>query len=638
MITADNTIAGKVKTGTLGYSNTCVRRKNGIGMKKSVFIRLTAILLVGILLAGCGTTSQNNEADPAASENSSAPAAQPALDSKTEKSVRHNIEERSYPTYLRDLDTELTEPFPLCFIDGVNDLPYVELRDWAELLYFLYHEENEDPDYELTFNDNGDTVTLERESGYTMEFDFAKDRIVFEDYNAFVHNSTDSTLLDLLSETGFNESGEAQLFLRDTKASFDRYGDMMTIDLAAYGIEMIEQEGKHYVPLQTLNDFLVAPLLESFLFNGKALILANDDYLFDYREGEYTPLAEFYYDVPRAQRSDALAEYGYNELCLVLDKLYGLKEPHDIQSFRQLFWQIGYDEVLSGNDPVDADQALKSFIDYYLDDLHSVFNEFSWMAGMDAIPDSTGISNRKFMEYSDTYRTARARFYPDGCPYYEEVGNTAYITFDSFDSDYRGEAFYAGLESGEIPDDTLGLIIYAHSQITREDSPIENVVLDLSNNTGGAVDAGIFVLGWLLGDAPFSVKDMATGAMSTSVYRADVNLDRRFDAQDTVEDKNLFCLISPMSFSCGNLVPAALKSSQKVTLLGKTSGGGSCVVQPLSTAWGTVFQISSSRRMSFLKNGSFYDIDQGVDPDYFINDFSNFYNRKALTAYINGLF
>ena len=59
-------------------------------MKKSVFIRLTAILLVGILLAGCGTTAKNNEADPAASENSSAPAAQPALDSKTEKSVRHN--------------------------------------------------------------------------------------------------------------------------------------------------------------------------------------------------------------------------------------------------------------------------------------------------------------------------------------------------------------------------------------------------------------------------------------------------------------------------------------------------------------------------------------------------------------------
>ena len=85
-------------------------------------------------------------------------------------------------------------------------------------------------------------------------------------------------------------------------------------------------------------------------------------------------------------------------------------------------------------------------------------------------------------------------------------------------------------------------------------------------------------------------------------------------------------------------MPNALKSSQKVTLLGRTSGGGSCTVQSLSTAYGTVFQISSSKRMSFLKNGSFYDIDQGIDPDYYINDIANFYDREALTQFINGLF
>ena len=105
-------------------------------------------------------------------------------------------------------------------------------------------------------------------------------------------------------------------------------------------------------------------------------------------------------------------------------------------------------------------------------------------------------------------------------------------------------------------------------------------MLDLSNNLGGAVDAAVVTLSWFLGDAPFSVKNMATGALSTSVYRADVNLDHQYDEKDTVADKRLFCLISPVSFSCGNLVPAALKSSQKVTLLGRTSGGGSCVVQP----------------------------------------------------------
>ena len=597
------------------------------------------MLLACILLAGCGASGQGAEATADGAE--AAPAqpqtAEETVSAEQDGQQLRQIREQSFPCYIDDLDTELKEPYPLYFVDGVDDLPYVELYAWAELLCFLNREHCSDPGYGLTIYENGDTVRLERESGYTMELDFENDTILFDDYDAFVHNSNDTTLIDLLWDSGFNESGEAQLFQRNKQASFDRYGDMMTVDLAAYGIEMIVQDGMYYLPLQTMNDFLVAPMLTSFLFNGEALILANDDQLFDYQEGSYTALAEFYYDVPQTQRSDALAEFSYNELCLVLDTHYGLKEPHDIQSFRKLFWQIGFDEALRGNDPVDADKALKEFIDYYLDDLHSVFNEYSWMSGLDAIPSSTGMANRKITEHEKAYEAVRKSFYPDGCPGYEEVGDTAYVTFDTFKSTYVGEAFYAGAETGEIPDDTLGLIIYAHQQITREDSPIENVVLDLSNNTGGAVDAAVFVLGWILGDAPFSVKDMATGAMSTSVYRADVNLDRRFDESDTIQDKNVYCLISLVSFSCGNLVPAVLKSSQKVTLIGRTTGGGSCVVQPLSTAYGTVFQISSARRLSFLKNGSFYDIDQGVDPDYYLNDLASYYDRRLLNNFIDGL-
>ena len=43
-------------------------------------------------------------------------------------------------------------------------------------------------------------------------------------------------------------------------------------------------------------------------------------------------------------------------------------------------------------------------------------------------------------------------------------------------------------------------------------------------------------------------------------------------------------------------------------------------------------------RMSFLKNGSFYDIDQGIEPDYYIDNIENYYDRAALTRFINGLF
>ena len=416
--------------------------------------------------------------------------------------VSHSIDERSYRFYIDSADDYLEEEFPLCFIDGVDDLPYVEVEEWAELLYFINTSLMNDPGYGLSIEYKGDVVTLERESGYTMNFDFANNRLVFDDYDAFLHNSDDTTLIDLVSESTTDDYGNSLLIWRNKADSFDRYGDVMTVDLAAYGISMIAQDGDYYVPLQTLCDFTLMNTQLGVIFNGEALFMANDSLFFDYAEGDYSELAYLYYDAPSGDRSDALAEYSYNELCLALDTFYGLKEAHNISSFRQLFWEIGYDEVLSGNNAFDADNALKSIIDYYLDDLHSVFNEYSYLAGMNPISQSTGIANRKIAEHEKEYGAARDVAYPDGWLQYEEVGNTAYITFDNFTSDYYGSAYYSAREEGEELDDTVALIIDAHSRITREGSPIENVVLDLSNNTGGAVDASVVVISWFLGMPP----------------------------------------------------------------------------------------------------------------------------------------
>ena len=583
-------------------------------MRNQIARRLS-LLLVFVLLLACSV--------PAYGENGEA----------------HSIEQRSYPFYGgRSAETVLSDDFPLYFVDGVDDLPFVDVYDWAELLCAINTEMKGDLGYELTVENNDPVVTLERESGYTLDFDFANGVLIFQDYDAFQHNSNDSTLIDLVSEQSTDEEGRPLLIRRNKMDSFDRYGDVMTVDLAGNGIPMVAQDDCYLVPLQTLDDFTLLESLVSVVFNGQALFLANDDMFFSYESNEYTETARLFYEAPASERSDALADYSYNELCLALDTFYGLKDVHDIDSFRRLFWQIGYDEVLSGSSALAADNALKSFIDYYLDDLHSAFNDYSALAGLNPISGSTGIANRKFDNHADAYYEARAAAYPDGYLAYEEVGNTAYITFDTFNYSYSGPAYYEAKESGEQLSGTVAQIIDAHARITRENSPIENVVLDLSNNTGGAVDAAIVVLCWFLGDGPFSIKNMATGAMSTAVYRADINLDHEFDERDTVADKNLYCLISPVSFSCGNLVPAALKSSQMVTLIGRTSGGGSCSVQPMSTAYGTLFQISSCMRMSFLKNGSFYDIDQGVEPDYYIDNIANYYNRAALTDFINGLF
>ena len=231
---------------------------------------------------------------------------------------------------------------------------------------------------------------------------------------------------------------------------------------------------------------------------------------------------------------------------------------------------------------------------------------------------------------------ARAKVYPDGVPGYEEVGNTAYVTFDTFSAQLTSKPYYETENTMDLGD-TIGLIIYAHEQITREDSPIENVVIDLSCNGGGDANAAEFTIAWFLGMGSVGMEDAMTGAMCVSSYRADVNRDHVFDEKDTLGDRRLFCLISPVSFSSGNLVPCMFKESGLVTLLGRNSAGGACVIQPISSAWGTSFRISSPRRLSFMKNGSFYDIDRGAEPDFVLTTPAVFYNRAALTEYLNSL-
>lgn len=559
-----------------------------------------------------------------------------------DKPASYEITERTYTFYDGDIEDMLDQPFPLYFLDGVDDLPYVELESWMDLLIFLNREWLDDPKYDLMFNASGTDAAYVRENEYHMQFDFDEKTILFDDYNAFVHSSSEGSLLDLLSASGFTEAGESELFQRNLSASYDRYGDELKLNLAKYHIPMVMQDGKYYIPLQTMNDILISPTLRAtILFNGECLMIVNRDILGTVWNG-LTELGELYYQAKGDGRSKELAEFGYYELCFVLDNLYGLKEPHEIKSFDQFFWQMGFDEEFLNASPEEADELLYKLIDFYLDDLHSEFIAYSYLTGPREVDWTTGPATRKFDESVEMYGDARAAaddFYEDAPdPYvYEEFGNTAYLVFDHFTS-HSASTYYEWAETGEdIPWDTIKLVIYAHDGIYREDSPIENVVIDLSNNTGGSVDAAIFLMGWILGDVPFSVKDTFTGALSTASYRADVNLDRRFTSGDVLDDKNVFVLVSPVSFSCGNLVPAAFKASDKVTLLGRTTGGGSCIVQPLSTAWGTFFQISGPQRMSFLKNGSFYDIDTGVAPDFTLVKPERYYDREKLTEYINSL-
>ena len=537
-----------------------------------------------------------------------------------------NLSSEAVPFYRGSIDnvSEIT----LYYKDGQTDIPYVDMDTVREVAIDAQRY-LEDDGYQLTMETDGKMVDFVRENGSRVFIDFDESSIGWDDYNLFTTASYAQQQLDVLSNTGLDENGEPELFQRGD-SSFVRRGESIGLYFEDFFIELIYEDGKGYMPLQTFSDLFLAYFYINLAYNGEAVFMIEATDLGDMRET--------YYSVEPRERSAELARFNYVETCLSLQFNYGLKDEHDIPSFGTLFELTGIDQAMQSTDALEANVALSDVINGYIDDLHSAFVFASPYAGDVAVePNVQSLSANRIIGHAQRLSAAAREYFPDGMRFYQEIGNTAYISFNSFTADYDND-YYGALASGEPIADTIGIIMYAHAQITRENSPIENVVLDLSLNTGGHADAAIYTIAWFLGECDLHLEDAVTGARSSTNYRVDVNGDRKFDENDSIAHLNRYCLVSPVSFSCGNLVPAVFKNSNQVTLLGRQTGGGACAVQPLASADGSIWQISSRLRLSTVTNGSFYAVDQGVAPDVLIDKDESYYDREALTEYINSLF
>lgn len=582
----------------------------------AIFIAVSMTFLSGCAQADISPSETATSSDPA-QESFQESAQEPAQDSHI-----YEIEEKTVPLYAGSPDEKII--VNLVFMDGVKDVPYISVENFK----YIFEEIMEsplNPDFAVSIEKDGENVILTRDTGYPVRLVFDRDSIEFYDLDAFFRKTDEATLIDSVEIPTFDEEGQPQFF--EITDSYEKYGQAVIINVGDYGIDLIHQDDGYYLPLHLVSDIFMSQYDLGFIYNGSAIYVGSG--------GDFSAYDDLFYNENYpAKRSKELAEFNYNELCLALDYIYGLKSQHDITDFDIMYTQTGLKDSMLSEDPVESCQALCESINVYLDDLHSAYMKNIYVKNNrleSKHPVSAMLSDRD----EERFTSARAEYYGDAVPGYEEIGNTAYITFDQF---VYGSIDYYTEKAEDHLDDTMGLMIYSFKQITRDNSPIKNVVLDLSANIGGAVPSAAYVIAMFLGDGSISVKDVTSNALVTQNFKADLNLDRKFDDNDTLHGKyNLICLISPVSFSCANLVPSVLKNSHEAILMGQTSGGGSCMVQHLTTADGSLFQISGPRLMSYTKNGSFYDIDRGVEPDFTIPAARQFYDRKNLTTYINEL-
>ena len=565
------------------------------------------------------------------------------------------------------------QPVQLAFFNEKYSIPYMDLDEafyfFDKALEFIEADEG----HSHTYSVNGQTAVFTRENGASARFDASDGSITFSDYDMICRFSSAKNGGDLLTNFPY-QTDENGKVLRNSKgaplvsliqrspqnASVSKKRGQLRLELfKKYGIPMHVYEGMFFLPVSTISDLFYSEYGLCLAYNGKDLFLlqATDPFGNKTKNAKGKTIEQLFYKGNKKNYDADLALFNYQELIMMLEVKYGLTDlVLENAKYDEFFEKEGLkDRFLSGKPKAAAD-VLKEFIVVYLDDMHCVMKSpgpyvgksFETRVSMDTELPKTEYW-KPFLEGLDKDSESRAKTeIVDRSRHpipYMEIGNTAYVTFDSFEDFYDNhqvyysEKFKVAVDSYLAESDPVAIAYYANSQINRPQSPIKNVVIDISLNTGGSLDSAMYLLSWIQGYARLDIANSKIGSEYSNTYHADVDLDGEITSKDTLASKPLkiYCVISSSTFSCGNLLASCLKESKSAKLLGRKSGGGACAVQACVTPDGNVFTFSGNYKFSAVRNGVYHTIDEGVNPDYPIEDAKKMYDRVWLTDYINSL-
>ena len=93
---------------------------------------------------------------------------------------------RRYPVLCADVNSTLGSDWQLFFTDEADDMPWLDLEELGDMVTALENDVYGKPGFLLTYDQEGDIFTLQRENGSFMMVDYSTNTISFDNYNAFV--------------------------------------------------------------------------------------------------------------------------------------------------------------------------------------------------------------------------------------------------------------------------------------------------------------------------------------------------------------------------------------------------------------------------------------------------------------------
>ncbi len=532
----------------------------------------------------------------------------------------------------------------LRFYEDMPDVAYVSISNFQSIMY-------PGTTVEVT-KTTASQYALTSPCG-TAVVDVVNDIFQSDDYEAFtnlmgqVQPGMPSTTFDAMPMLRFK--------------SLEKSPDIVPVrlDYGQYGIDLRADDTDVYFPFMTISDLYSDGYMHIAAFNGQTVIVAPEG-AFSLTDG--LP-ASFFTPILTAQRTQDMADYSYRNLCFTLTNFFGYPGRSLLEKSMK---EKGLDQALTdyGTAGTMTRDMLKSTNMYnYLSGMtmlgcllndggHTYMNTNnlcnmsgnpSFKTQLEAVmtkevkefytycPDYQNIVrkvNAMSAMVGDTLRKLRKELLGKDT-YYVKRGNTVYCQFNSFMCDFSGwKAFYRDEAQRptveQYPDDSLVRLLDALER-AEQDQEVDNFIIDISTNGGGSTDVAMLITSLLCDKDHLNYENALTGQKITTSYEVDRNLDGHFDEKDKEVTYRLKVgiLVSPFSFSCANLLPSLMKD-YGVPIIGQKSGGGSCCVIYTTTAEGFSYNYSTHRMRMHNHQGQ--NIDVGVEPDYVIAQYADFFD------------
>lgn len=545
-----------------------------------------------------------------------------------------DYEKKDVTAYRYSLDK--SETLQCLFTKNLPEVPYVNVEDYLDRLYTV----------DFTTSSDGDVYTVSG-NGFSVVTDTSKDTVTINNYD----NALGENIVEV-------EKADVADYIKSGQPEVSGTNNPVNLDYSKYSIDLIGDDGKVYFPLTTLSDifdctYLAAEYIDNKLYFVKTLSVASDaDGYFD-RSSVYVEL----------ERSQAMIDYTYNELCFLMDHFYG-KPPKAPMS--KAIAEKGFDKalddypeiktMLKSNKRVDFQMGLLLLSEALDDGGHTIMCG-GMLADMELYGDNdscemltkfqaevmfddkaneiiqkqvTGDGTTELIEKARKEKLKNATLvkkWEEDKAFFYVKDKTAIFRFDHFEH--------------PVVRDFAWALDYASK------NGIKNFVIDIATNGGGDEDIAHFI-NTIITNKQKNNNVITTNMLNTAnsnilntKWTADLDLNGVFDDKDksVYYDFNYAMLTSKASFSSGNLMPCMAKD-RGILILGETSGGGTCMLSKHYYPDGTYYMTSGVHTML---RGDKTNVDNGAAVDFGLvikaadgsKDYSNFYDFAKLEEYIN---